>query len=153
MPIPGNSAKVKPNPKTAVMNLSVEEENLAAIPFAVLERRVGKRVGKIEINGAKTLADVDSVQVRYLGRSGLLTELIKNLKNLPPEEKPNFGKVLNETKVKLEAAVKEKKQLFQERNTEQKLKAEIRTTDYGLLTTGKRGSLPNFTGYQSKAET
>ena len=33
------------------MNLSVEEENLAAIPFAVLERRVGKKVGKIEING------------------------------------------------------------------------------------------------------
>ena len=39
------------------MNLSVEEENLAAIPFAVLERRVGKKVGKIEINGSKTLPD------------------------------------------------------------------------------------------------
>jgi len=45
------------------MNLSVEEENLAAIPFAVLERRVGKRVGKIEINGAKTLADGTKVRV------------------------------------------------------------------------------------------
>jgi hypothetical protein len=45
------------------MNLSVEEENLAAIPFAVLERRVGKRVGKIEINGSKTLADGTKVRV------------------------------------------------------------------------------------------
>jgi hypothetical protein len=45
------------------MNLSVEEENLAAIPFAVLERRVGKRVGKIEINGTKTLPDGTKMQV------------------------------------------------------------------------------------------
>ena len=45
------------------MNLSVEEENLAAIPFAVLERRVGKRVGKIEINGTKILPDGTKVRV------------------------------------------------------------------------------------------
>jgi len=45
------------------MNLSVEEENLAAIPFAVLERRVGKRVGKIEINGNKILPDGTKVRV------------------------------------------------------------------------------------------
>jgi hypothetical protein len=62
MPLPGAS-KVKPGPKTALMNLSVEEENLAAIPFAVLERRVGKRVGKIEINGTKTLPDGTKVRV------------------------------------------------------------------------------------------
>src|SRR5579872_892132 len=49
--------KGKPFPKPSLMNLSVEEENLAAIPFAVLERRVGKKVGKIEINGSKTLPD------------------------------------------------------------------------------------------------
>lgn len=45
------------------MNLSVEEENLAAIPFAVLERRVGKRVGKIEISGTKILPDGTKVRV------------------------------------------------------------------------------------------
>lgn len=45
------------------MNLSVEEENLAAIPFAVLERRVGKRVGKIEINGNKILPDGTKARV------------------------------------------------------------------------------------------
>jgi hypothetical protein len=49
--------KGKAFPKPSLMNLSVEEENLAAIPFAVLERRVGKRVGKIEISGSKTLPD------------------------------------------------------------------------------------------------
>ena len=60
------------------MNLSVEEENLAAIPFAVLERRVGKKVGKIEIKGSKTLPDgtVSKVvwQVQGNNELGLPTE-------------------------------------------------------------------------------
>jgi len=63
MPMLGSPPKSKVPAKSSLMNLSVEEENLAAIPFAVLERRVGKRVGKIEINGAKTLADGTKVRV------------------------------------------------------------------------------------------
>jgi len=47
------------------MNLSVEEENLAAIPFAVLERRVGKKVGKIEISGTKILPDGTKARVTW----------------------------------------------------------------------------------------
>lgn len=49
--------------KTSLINLSVEEENLAAIPFAVLERRVGRRTGKIEIKGVKTLPDGTELRV------------------------------------------------------------------------------------------
>lgn len=51
--------------KPSVLNLSVEEENLAAIPFAVLERRVGKRIGKIELNGTKTLPDGTELRVTW----------------------------------------------------------------------------------------
>jgi hypothetical protein len=58
-------SKGKSFPKPALMNLSVEEENLAAIPFAVLERRVGKKVGKIEINGSKTLPDGTIARVTW----------------------------------------------------------------------------------------
>jgi hypothetical protein len=43
----------------------VEEENLAAIPFAVLERRVGKRIGKLEIQGTKLLPDGTEVHVSW----------------------------------------------------------------------------------------
>src|SRR6266545_810526 len=45
------------------LNLSVEEENLAVIPFAVLERRVDKRVGKIELQGTKILTNGQEVRV------------------------------------------------------------------------------------------
>src|ERR1700692_3131887 len=63
MQINASPSKTKPVTKPSLMNLSVEEENLAAIPFAVLERRVGKRVGKIEINGTKLLPDGTKVKV------------------------------------------------------------------------------------------
>lgn len=49
--------------KISLLNLSIEEENLAAIPFAVLERRVGKRYSKIEIKGSKVLPDGTEVRV------------------------------------------------------------------------------------------
>lgn len=52
-------------PKPSLLHLSVEEENLAAIPFAVLERRVGKRIGKLEIQGTKMLPDGTEVHVSW----------------------------------------------------------------------------------------
>jgi hypothetical protein len=53
----------KPESKPSLLNLSVEEQNLASIPFAVLERRVGKTIGKLELNGTKTLPDGTEVRV------------------------------------------------------------------------------------------
>lgn len=58
-------AKSTSPPKPSLLNLSVEEENLAAVPFAVLERRVGKRIGKLEIRGTKTLPDGGEVSVLW----------------------------------------------------------------------------------------
>ncbi len=51
--------------KPSLLNLSVEEENLAAIPFAVLERRVGKHIGKIEISGTKAFPDGKELRVTW----------------------------------------------------------------------------------------
>jgi hypothetical protein len=51
--------------KRSLVNLSVEEQNLAAIPFAVLERRVGRRVGKLELEGTKILPDGREVRVMW----------------------------------------------------------------------------------------
>jgi hypothetical protein len=55
----------KPNSHSSTLNLSVEEENLAGIPFAVLERRVGKQIGRIEIRGTKSLPDGTDLEVLW----------------------------------------------------------------------------------------
>ena len=49
--------RTKQSAQRSMLNLSVEEENFGALPFAVLERRVGKAVSKIEIEGNKVLPD------------------------------------------------------------------------------------------------
>lgn len=64
--------------RPSLLHLSVEEENLASIPFAVLERRVGRKVGKIELKGTKILPDgtemTVSWQVQGNSELGLPTE-------------------------------------------------------------------------------
>src|SRR3712207_3632891 len=69
---------VKETPKTSLLRLSVEQENLATIPFAILERRIGKRVSKISIPGTKVLPDGTEVavcwQIQGNSELGLPTE-------------------------------------------------------------------------------
>ncbi len=55
-----------------------------------------------ECDGPMDRARWDAVHVRFLGRSGLLTEATKALKQLSPAEKPLFGKQLNLLKKKIE---------------------------------------------------
>lgn len=46
-------------------------------------------------------------KVRYMGKTGLLTETMKVMASLPKEEKPQFGKLVNEVKDALEKAYTE----------------------------------------------
>ena len=42
-----------------------------------------------------TVADLEQAKSRFLGKSGSLTELLKGLGKLPPEEKPRAGAAIN----------------------------------------------------------
>jgi phenylalanyl-tRNA synthetase alpha chain len=54
--------------------------------------------GREEIESACPTWPLDDVRVRYLGKKGLLTELLKGLGRLPAEERPAAGQVINEAK-------------------------------------------------------
>ncbi len=58
---------------------------------------------------SKTTADVDAVEVEYLGRKGRLTGLLRLVGTLPPDEKPVFGQSVNARKDVLTAALAERK--------------------------------------------
>lgn len=51
---------------------------------------------------AKSSKDLYDLKVKYLGKSGSLTEIMKEMASLPKEEKPLFGKKVNEVKSELE---------------------------------------------------
>ena len=52
---------------------------------------------------ASNSTELYNAKVQYLGKSGALTEVMKIMASLPKEEKPLFGKVVNEVKTELEA--------------------------------------------------
>ena len=61
------------------------------------------------IAAAQTLSELDEVRVQYLGKKGKIKALQSQLKSLSPEEKKEFGKVLNGIKQSIQGALTEKK--------------------------------------------
>jgi phenylalanyl-tRNA synthetase alpha chain len=60
-----------------------------------------------EIETAKTEESILAVRTKYLGRKGLLTGLLRNISQVPVDEKPLFGKRCNEVKELLEKKIEE----------------------------------------------
>lgn len=58
-----------------------------------------------ELALCKTLQDLDALKVRYLGKKGILQEQMKSLRDVPNEEKPLVGKLVNEVKQEIEASL------------------------------------------------
>ena len=56
---------------------------------------------------AKTQEAILAVRTKYLGRKGLLTGLLRNIAQVPADEKPLFGKRCNEVKELLEVKIEE----------------------------------------------
>ena len=57
---------------------------------------------KSAISKAKTLEELKNLEVAYIGRKGQLTEILKGIKDLTPEQKQTIGKLGNEIKKELE---------------------------------------------------
>ena len=60
------------------------------------------------IASARSSAELEQVRVTYLGRQGLLTQLLRALGTLPPQERPLVGAAANEAKRALEALLDER---------------------------------------------
>jgi phenylalanyl-tRNA synthetase alpha chain len=64
---------------------------------AILEEARGAAVA------ARSAAELEDVRVRYLGRQGVLTQLLRSLGALPAAERPAVGSAANDAKRELEA--------------------------------------------------
>jgi phenylalanyl-tRNA synthetase alpha chain len=60
-----------------------------------------------DLGNALTEDEILAVRTKYLGRKGLLTALLRNIAQVPSDEKPLFGKRCNEVKVILETKIEE----------------------------------------------
>ena len=88
------------------------------------------------IAAAADLAGLDQVRVRYLGKSGELTALLKQLGTLPADERPAAGQEINQAKVAVQDAIDRRKVVLEEASLTARLAAE--RIDVSLPGRGRR---------------
>lgn len=74
-----------------------------------------------EVNDMKTLNDV---RVEYLGKQGKVTELSKMMKDVPNEQKKEFGMKVNEVRMLVTSKIEEKKNELETKALNEKLESE-----------------------------
>jgi phenylalanyl-tRNA synthetase alpha chain len=65
--------------------------------------------GRDTVESSDSLAALDEVRVRYLGKKGLLTQQLKQLGSLPAEERPAAGQAINRAKQALQESIEVRK--------------------------------------------
>ncbi len=65
--------------------------------------------GEAALAGCSDVQALDQLKSKYLGRGGLVTSVLEKLGTLPKEEKPRIGKLVNEVKNALTAAIAAKR--------------------------------------------
>ena len=77
-----------------------------------------------EIEQAKDLKELNEVNVKYLGKKGELTAVLRGMGALSAEERPVIGSLVNVVRDELEGAISEKEEKFKAEEMEAKLAKE-----------------------------
>jgi phenylalanyl-tRNA synthetase alpha chain len=74
-----------------------------------------------ELKSVTTVAELQQLRVKYLGKKGLVTAKLKTLSSISPDLRPAFGKAVNEVKVSIEEALKETEVILKEREQKKRI--------------------------------
>ncbi len=68
-----------------------------------------KEQAEKEISSVGNSEELESLRVKYIGRKGEITLILRGLGDLPKDQKPRIGKLANETKKEIEEKIKKAK--------------------------------------------
>lgn len=74
--------------------------------------------------GAASIAELDEIRVRFLGRKGVLTEHLKELGKVEAAERRELGKKLNELREQLQADLERSRESLEAKELEARLRSE-----------------------------
>ncbi len=74
--------------------------------------------------GQEALARLQELRVKYLGKKGEITQMMKQMGALPQEERPRFGQMVNSLRQKAEEAFEQRKAELENQIRRKKLAAE-----------------------------
>lgn len=61
-----------------------------------------------EIKESEDLNTLNELRIKYISKRGLVSQAMRKMRDLPDEEKPEFGKMVNQVKSKIETVLKSK---------------------------------------------
>jgi len=79
---------------------------------------------KKDFASCSKLAELDNIKSKFLGKSGPITEAMKSLASLSPEEKPKKGAEINQVKKQIEVLLEARKQEISNLELNEKLEKE-----------------------------
>lgn len=65
---------------------------------------------------AESLKELEELRIQFLGKNGVFSETMKDIKNVSPEDKPRIGQLLNQVKEVLERSLNDKKNELSKKN-------------------------------------
>ncbi|MCX7796376.1 MAG: phenylalanine--tRNA ligase subunit alpha [bacterium] len=77
-----------------------------------------------EVSSVESLEELREVEIKYLGRKGLINQLLKELRDIPSDKRPETGKLINQLKVELSNEIEAKRSLLEEREKAKRLEKE-----------------------------
>ena len=83
-----------------------------------------KEIALAEINKAQDITELNNARVKYLGKKGELTAILRGMKNLSAEERPVIGSLVNVVKADLEKLIETREEEFKKAEVNKKLEQE-----------------------------
>lgn len=66
-----------------------------------------------ELGAVTTPDELKDLRIKYLGKKGPMTEILRGMGALPAEERPKIGQIVNEVKSALETAINAKTEVLE----------------------------------------
>ena len=105
-----------------------------------------------KLAAAESMQMLEEIRVDFLGKKGSVTELLKSMKDMSPEEKKNFGQEVNVLKNELSQAITEKGEELRRAELEREV-ASMPEFDVSMPANLDRGSFHPITLVQRECET
>ena len=78
-----------------------------------------------QIESSEALEKLNDIRVSYLGKKGELTNLLKSMKDVAPEDRPKVGQMVNDVRGLIEGRLEEAKTALAKKAREEQLKREV----------------------------
>ena len=83
-----------------------------------------EKSAKEKVKSCTNIQDLTEIKVKFLGKKGELTAILKGMKDLSNEERPIIGELVNKVRNELEIEIKNKENEFKEKELNKKLESE-----------------------------